>query len=181
MTGPQQPPFSARHRGQHRHIDADCPATARNGLLHLLLELVEKEYVGGWEAIAREVQRIGRLPPVAYNSSHASILRARADAEEALAELGWDKVYDFCERLHNHLARAVGYHYNDEYQVTTSKNDVQAFIADELQRLFSEERLAFEFTEGQRSRLRCRGRGQNSLSRCEGCDARRSFKVAGGD
>lgn len=39
-------------------------------------------------------------------------------------------------------------HYNDEYEVATLKIQVQAFIASEIQRLFSEEELAFEFTEG---------------------------------
>ena len=65
-----------------------------------------------------------------------------------LSALRWEKVYDFCERLHGHLARDVGYSWNDEYQVTTPMRDVQAFIAEELQRLFLEEGLAFEFTDG---------------------------------
>ena len=149
MTGPQLAPFSARHRGQHHQIDGDCPATARNGLLHLLFDLVQKEYVGGWGAIARELQRIGRLSPVEYNSSSVNSMRqAKADAEDALAALGWEKVYDFCERLYNQLAHEVGYHWNDEYHLTTPKSEVQAFIADELQRLFLEEGLAFEFADG---------------------------------
>lgn len=149
MTGPQQAPFSARNRGAHRQIDAAFPPSAKNGLLHLLLDLVEREYVAGWGSIARELQRIGRLPPAEYNNSQvASLRQAKADAGDALAALSWDKTYDFCERLHNYLAREVGYHYNDEYEVKTPKAEVQAFIADELQQLFSEEGLAFEFTEG---------------------------------
>jgi len=156
MSNSQQPPFSSRHRGPHRHIDADCPRTARNGLVHLLLDAVEKDYVSGWSAIARELQRIGRFDPVAYSpGSVPDARRARSDAEEVLATLGWEKVYDFCERLHSHLAREVGHSWNDEYTVVTAKGDVQAYIAAELQRLFLEEGLAFEFVDGA---VRRRGR-----------------------
>src|SRR4051794_33579674 len=133
MADAQQAPFSARIRGQHRQIDADFPSSARNGLLHLLYDLVEKEYVGGWIAVVRELQRLGRLTPTEYNSSSVpSVRQAKSDAEAALADLAWQKTYDFCERLHYHLAGEVGYHDNFEYHVTTSKSDVQAYIGDEL-------------------------------------------------
>lgn len=142
-------PFSARIRGVHRHIDSAFPPSARNGLLHLLIDLIEKEYVANWSALARELQRIGRLPPVEYDTSKTADLRqAREDAEAALAALSWDKTYDFCERLHNHLACQVGGFWNDEFQEKTSRAEVQTFIAEELQRLFAEEGLAFEFTQG---------------------------------
>ena len=143
------PPFSARNRGTHRQIDNAFPSTARNGLLHLLLDLVEKDYVANWSAVARELQRIARLSPIEYNDSKTnSITQAKADTETVLTGLRWDKTYDFCERLHNHLARDVGYTWNDEFQLTTPKVEVQAFIAEEMQRLFEEEGLAFEFTDG---------------------------------
>ena len=148
MTAPEAP-FSARNRGQHRQVDAGFPASARNGLLHLLYDLVEKEYVAGWSAIARELQRVGRLAPVEYNmSSVPSMWQAKADAEAALTSLDWQKAFDFCERLHHHLAREVGYHDNFDYHVTTPRTEVQAYIASELQRLFLEEGLAFEFANG---------------------------------
>lgn len=142
-------PFSARNRGAHRQIDNAFPATARNGLLHLLLDLIGKDYVASWGAVARELQRIARLPPIEYNETKTNgISQAKADVEAVLAKLGWDKAYDFCERLHNHLARDVGYTWNDEFQLTKPKAEVQAFIAEEMQRLFEEEGLAFEFTDG---------------------------------
>lgn len=145
----QQAPFSARNKGMHRQIDAAFPSSARIGLLHLLLDLIEREFVADWISLARELQRIGRLPPIEYsNSKTASLQQAKRDAEEALIKLSWDKTYDFCERLHNYVAREVGYWYNDEYEIKTPKTEVQAFIASELQRLFFEEELAFEFTEG---------------------------------
>jgi len=151
MAAPQQhAPFSARNKGPHRQIDNAFPPSARNGLVHLLLDLIEKGYIVGWSAVARELQRIARLSPVEYNTSNVSSMRqARADAEAALGALSWDKTYDFCERLHNHLALEIGYYdYDNDWQVKVPKPDVQAFIAQELQRLFSEEGLAFEFSEG---------------------------------
>jgi hypothetical protein len=117
--------------------------------LHLLFELVERQYISGWPAAAKELQRIGRISPVEYDSSRVSSLgQAKVDSESALAEMHWEKIYDFCERLHSQLSCAVGNHWNNDFQETTPKSEVQTFIADELQRLFLEEGLAFEFAEG---------------------------------
>lgn len=150
MTNSQQVPFSARNRGQHRQIDNDFPSSARTGLMHLMLDLVEREYVTGWHAVARELQRIARLPPVEYNSSSVSDRRqAKADTEGTLETLRWDKIFDFCERLYSHLACEVCYYDQDgDYNVKTPKSEVQACIADDLQRLLLEEGLAYEFADG---------------------------------
>ena len=116
--------------------------------MHILFGLVERKYLG-WAEIAREVQRIGRLTPVEYDGSYvASLKQAKADAQSALDTLSWDKTYDFCERLYSYVARDVGHYWNDEFQLQTPKAEVQALVADEIQRLFAEEGLAFEFTEG---------------------------------
>lgn len=144
------PPFSARIRGTHRQIDSDFPTTARVGLLHLLFDLVEKRYIDGWAAVARELHRLGRLMPVDYNhSSVSSINQAKKDSEAALDGLKWDRVFDFCERLHTDLAQPVDcYDHNNNFEGTIPKSEVQIFIADSLQRLFVEEELAFEFVDG---------------------------------
>lgn len=145
--------FSARNRGAHRQIDNAFPASARNALLHLLLDLVEREYISSWIPISRETQRIGRRQPIEYERSKTSDLNAaKSHAESILQDLEWDKVYDFCERLYSHLASSVGYEWNNEYQETTSKAEVQTYIAEELQRIFIEESLAFEFSSGKVSR-----------------------------
>ncbi|PZW68402.1 hypothetical protein F471_01707 [Pseudomonas sp. URMO17WK12:I1] len=142
-------PFSARNRGAHRHIDSDFPSSARNGLLHILIDLVEKEYVENWACVARELRRIDRQSPVSYSSSSAGSLRqAQMDSETIINEMKWDKAYDFCERLHNTLARATGHYWNDEFHEKISKDEVRTFISEEIQRLFEEESLAFEFSQG---------------------------------
>lgn len=139
-------PFSARHRGRHSQIDEQFPTSARTALLHLLFDLQERAYVAGWRGIARELKRIGRHPPTAYDtSSVAAEKQAKDDAQEVLKSLTWEKVYDFCERLYGHLSRDVlGY----DDAVTVPRSEVQEYISDELERIFLEEGLAYEFSEG---------------------------------
>lgn len=142
-------PFSARNKGAHRKIDKAFPATARNALLHLLMDLVEKEYVTSWVQVSRELQRIGRRPPMEYDRSKTSDLKAaKNDAQSYVQDIEWDKAYDFCERLYSHLASAVVQEWNNDYEEITSRAGVQAYIAEELQRIFAEESLAFEFSDG---------------------------------
>lgn len=148
MANSSDAPFSARNRGQHKQIDNAFPDTARTGLLHLLYDLVDRGYVSGWPALAREIQRIGRYSPVEYSSSTAGDKQAKSDAESGLPGLSWERTYDFCERLYAHLPRDAGHWEGDDYRITTPKSDVQAYIAKELQRIFLEEGLAFEFSEG---------------------------------
>jgi len=158
MANSPVPPFSSRNRGPHSQIDNDFPESARTALLHLLFQLVDKNYVGGWAGIAHEVQRIARVHPEAFApNSNADTVRARFVVEEALTELAWEKVFDFCERLYSHLAQEVSYFDSDSAQwaVVTSRPDVQLHIASEIVRLLQEEHLAFEFSDGV---IRRRGR-----------------------
>ncbi|HTZ97614.1 MAG TPA: hypothetical protein VMB18_14530 [Terriglobales bacterium] len=142
------PPFSTRNRGDAAQIDGEVPATARVGLLHLLAEAVREDYIAGWHAATTELQRIARLSPLIDWTKNEST-QAKLNAEEILETLPWAKVYDFCERLHSHLATEIGYSdFNNEYIVRLSRTEVQQILADELERLFREENLAFEFRDG---------------------------------
>jgi len=48
-----------------------------------------KNYVEGWAEVVRELERIARLrPEQCYNNAEG--------AEQALLQLEWDKVFDFC-------------------------------------------------------------------------------------
>ena len=119
MSSHTQAPFSARNRGAHAHLDRDFPKSARVGLVHLLHDLQRKGYVEGWEEIDLELRRIARVPPISMSS-------ARADAAEIIDKLSWEKVFDFCERLHGHLAIDVGYRDDDgDFQVTTARSQVR--------------------------------------------------------
>jgi hypothetical protein len=155
------PPFSARNRGAHAQIDNECPETTRIGLLHLLHRLVEQRYVAGWGEVIGELQRIARVKP--------EFSRDPQDAEQLLLELQpWDKVFDFCERLYSHLTQEAS-RWNgqsEEWELIAARSEVQEYTANELRRLFIEEHLAFEFSNGL---VRRRGRRHTAeqVSRAE--------------
>jgi len=82
--------------------------------------------------------------------------QAKLNVETALKELRWDRAYDFCERLFSHLPHEIGFEDSaGNYCVDVPVSEIQAYIATELQRLFLEEDLAYEFSEGA---VRRRGR-----------------------
>jgi hypothetical protein len=114
------------------------------------------------------LQRIARVPP----SSFSGEVSARATVEVLIETIAWDRAYDFCERIHGHLAE--GYEYETAGGVVSvSKAESQQFFADELQRLFQEENLAYEFRDGAVQR-RGRQHTVDRVSKAEGAlvDAR---------
>jgi ribosomal protein S12 methylthiotransferase accessory factor YcaO len=122
------PPFSARNRREKNWIEENFPASARNGLLHVLNEAIEKDYLRGWLVAAKELRRIARVTPQQYSdTSVESIKKARFDVESLLNQLDWDRVYDFCERLHSHLTENISRWYNDEETIIT-KGQAQSFF-----------------------------------------------------
>lgn len=121
-------------------------------MLHMLYDLVEKDYISGWPTIARELQRISRVQPVIYDlSSFSAIERSKDDAKKILSSLAWDKAFDFCERIYRYLAQDVRYG-GITLGIKKEKKEVQTYIASEIERLFLEENLAFEFADGVVSR-----------------------------
>ncbi len=143
------PPFSSRNRGPHAHVVGDFPTAARHNLLHLLHDLMEKEYIGDWRELARELRRILREKPYWHNDDNSGRRDAQIAGEQHLLDMPWDKMFDFCERLHSHLAKAVvEYSVNEESHVILARSKVQDAVASELQRLFLEEDFAYEFRDG---------------------------------
>jgi len=133
------PPFSTRNRGAHAQIDNECPESTRVGLLHIVLKAVDLHYVEDHRTVIRELERIARVRPDAYS-----------DIDGLLMQLPWDKVFDFCERFYNHLAQDHQ-RYDRELEAlveVSTKSEAQQYIVGELQRLFLEENLAFEFSDG---------------------------------
>jgi hypothetical protein len=134
MTTAPLPPFSGRNRREKVWIEEDFPDSARTGLLHLLKHSVDMDYLSGWPAIAEELGRIARAAPQDYDPRYIeSVKKARFHAETFLNQLGWDRVYDFCERLHSHLAQATAREQNGEI-VTITKAQSQLVFAEEMQR-----------------------------------------------
>jgi hypothetical protein len=160
VTGgiPVKAPFSRRFGGSKAWVQEDWPSSARTALLHLLYELVDRRCVGGWIAIDKELRRIAREVPKTYDRELVKSSReAQSSAEAILDSLPWQKVFDFCERLHNHLAIAelTWDDLSNDLEEVASRSDVQREIADELQRLFFEENLGYSFVQGE---VRRRGR-----------------------
>jgi hypothetical protein len=148
MTTTPLPPFSARNRREKNWIEEDFPTTARNGLLHVLSEAIERNFLRDWLVVAKELRRIARVSPADYNATSVqSIRQARYDSEAQLNQLDWDRSYDFCERLYSHLTEAISHWYADE-EVTLTKAQAQSFFAEEVQRIFEEESLGYEFRDG---------------------------------
>lgn len=132
-------PFSARNRGAHLQIDSAFPESARTALLYLLHDLLRARYVDTWIDIARELERLTRAKPVDYyKSSGDDLNKARIATEDILYSMAWDSVLDFCERLYEVLLK----------DGSQTRSYIQSYIARELNRLFVEENLAFEFREG---------------------------------
>jgi len=69
--------------------------------------------------------------------------------EDAGPCVPWQKICDFCERLYGHLTCDV-YYQNalGELELERSRSAAQEYITAELQQLFLEENLAFEFSGG---------------------------------
>jgi hypothetical protein len=126
-------------------------------LLHLLRRLINLDYVEDWNSVVTELERIARVKP---DPTH--------NTDELLFALPWEKVFDFCERLHGYLSQdATRYNgQTEELELVTPRSGVQDYISNELQRLFIEEHLAFEFSDGL---VRRRGRRHTAerVSRAE--------------
>ncbi len=153
-----KPPFSRRIVSS-QWVQDDFPDSARMALLHLLHDLVDCRYVNGWIEIDREIRRINREAPQIYDHQKVdSVQNARLSAEQLLRTLEWQKIFDFCERLQSHLAASI-----DDWNghVEIDRGEVQLYIADELQRIFLEENLAFTFDHEQ-GEVQRRGRGHTA-------------------
>lgn len=147
MTEEKFPPFSTRTRSARARIDNDFPESARIGLFYILQKLVQQNYVDGWRSIVDELQRIYRFEP--RERRDRDDWELQVEAENLLLQLQWDNVLDFCQRLHNYLAQdAVETDPSTGQQLLMPKDGVQKYIADELQLLFLEETLGFEFSDG---------------------------------
>ena len=148
MTTALQSPFSVRANRDGAWIEEDFPSSARTGLLHLLNEGVDRSHLSGWHVVAKEVRRITRAPVRNYDPRYVeSVKGAKKDAETYLRELDWARVYDFCERLHSDLAEGSTYEQNGEV-ITITRTQAQLFFSVEIQRLFEEEGLGYEFIDG---------------------------------
>lgn len=161
-------PFSRRAVGS-QWVQDDFPSTARTALNHLLHDLIDRDYIKEWIDINKEVRRIAREQPLIYNREKVvSINEARVSTENILQTLSWEKVFDFCERLYSHLASDIRFwdDFAKDWEIKTPREEVQSYIAEELQRIFLEENLSYSFTEGEVQR-RGRSHTKNIIAKAE--------------
>ena len=143
-------PFSSRNRGAHAQIDEDFPESARMA-----------SFISCAQALRSNISPVGEMLPWSCSAllckcprlndpSSQSDRTAQSDAIDLLMKLPWERAYDFCERLHGHLAQEAVYPctYDNQEAVVVARSDVQLFFSSELERLFLEENLAFEFSDG---------------------------------
>jgi hypothetical protein len=162
-------PFSQQLSGGRRWINDDFPDTARIALIHLLHELVDRGYTSGWVPLDKEIRRIARDEPCTYDDSKAADLSAACvSVTQHVKEIKWTAALDFCERLHSYLARDVT-EWNDfarSAEIVIAREKIQLFIAEELERIFLEERLGFSFSNNE-LRLRARRHSTQQIVKVE--------------
>ena len=142
-----EPSFSVREQAPKAWIEDDFPKSARIALLHLLYDLIDKSYVENWVCIDRKLRRIAREDPDdSYDRAEA-----KTSVKNILESLDWAKVFDFLETLYAKLSSEV-WGYDDlgnSRDVVMSREDVQIYIAAELEGIFLEEHLGYSFVKGQ--------------------------------
>lgn len=148
MKNPRLSPFSNRNQPNSKWIDNDFPLSARIGLLHLINNAIDNCYLSNWIIIAKELGRIHRDILPNYNITLVKdINEAKLDSERLLRQIHWQKLYDFCERLFSHLTNDIAFIKHDT-EVLITKSDAQEYLTNEIQLLFDEENLGYEFKDG---------------------------------
>lgn len=179
-------PFSRRVQPKAA-VENAFPERARTGLLHLLTDFVEKQYVKGWHVLAQELRRLDRRDPGDYQEHDlADVRAARDETRMVLNELHWANVFDFCERLYTRLAiETTKWVDGIDAQATDKTVEVvREEVAAEIRQLFVEEAFAYTFVDG----VVVREGNQHTMSRVDKAnvmlndprleDARQHFRKA---
>ncbi|HEV7518705.1 MAG TPA: hypothetical protein VGR07_20605 [Thermoanaerobaculia bacterium] len=118
-------------------VEQDFPESARVALFSLVQDLISKDYIANSE-VSSELERLARL------------WSATPNIKNMLANLPWQKVYIFCERLYGKLLQAVRYFDRDseEWVERVPLQEVRSYFEAELNQLLAEENSAYEFREG---------------------------------
>lgn len=124
-------------------IDDNFPATARDGLWHVLNRAVLLRRTTGWNSITEELLRLRRLRESFAEKTAADVAAAH------LHNLQWDRVYIFCERIYKIiLTPEIEYDFNGNPDVCTGIEDVRRDFETDINQLFAEEGIVYRMTEG---------------------------------
>ncbi|WP_386069503.1 hypothetical protein ACFJIW_04740 [Tahibacter sp. UC22_41] len=148
MRDPLDRPFSRRLIEQQPRIRDDFPETGRLALVHALLGFEAKRYVKSMADVYRETCRIRRKQISTLDDIDEKQLPSRV--EFALIDMDWPLVFNFCERLYLVLAVPTEEDgYSPQYGPPgLSLDAVRLEIQKEVQYIFEEENLDYDFVNG---------------------------------
>ncbi len=150
MTTVPLSPFSARNRREKDWIEVGFPSVgpyrASSSVERCGRQELSFRLAGRREGTQKNCQSRSHRHYSPHRTS--DIEAAQHDAEVYLDEVDWPRVYDFCERLHSYLAQDIAVYDGNGEVVTITKAQSQLFFSEEIQRLFEEENLGYEFRNG---------------------------------
>lgn len=114
-------PFSRRYGDTKPRLRDQFPEDGRTALVHVFASFVLNRYVNGWEAVLREVLRIGRQPLTTQATDNEAMARK---VEAVVLDLPWERVFDLCERVCATLAvPTTRWSDNGEYEMPDKNVD----------------------------------------------------------
>lgn len=129
-------------------IDDDFPMASRIALGHLVLSLIENNYVSGPPAIFSELFRTGRFTGREFEArSHPF---SAIHIIDPLIQMEWHRAYAFCERVYGHLLISHQAYDGDidDFVEVSSLQDAQLYFSDGINLIMSEDNIAFQFIDG---------------------------------
>lgn len=148
MRDPLDRPFSRRLAEQQPRIRDDFPESGRVALVHALLDFASKGYVRDIADIYRETCRITRQQVNSMIDVKEEQIPSRV--QTYLFEMDWPQVFNFCERLYSVLAMSTEQDgYSPQYGPPgKTLEEVRLEIQKEIQYIFEEENLDYDFVDG---------------------------------
>ncbi len=117
------------------------PQTAITALLFLFQDLNNKNYLTSEKDVVLELNRIGRF--VTYDVSGITCDTFLVELNGLLIKMGWENILYFCERTYSKLLKEMEY-----FDTYISLDAVRKYFLDEINTIFIEESINFEFIEG---------------------------------
>lgn len=123
----------------------DFPDTAKIALTHILVDYYRSLNLISFEKVIREMDRIGRLIPQQITTESIDYF---SEFYQRIAQMKWEQVFCFCERVYSHLLYSRQYGASEENLI-----QVKQGFEKEINNLLGEENIGFFFKEGSFQRL----------------------------
>ena len=139
-----------RTNSNYHQISDSFPNTVSTGLGHIISDCIRRGYIDTWIDVARELRKTSRDELYDYDHfNNEDLQKSKSYFFDSFIALPWQKKYDFCEVIYFKLA----YYQEEQFsnfnnQPAHSLDEAQAYIEHEIQQLFLEEFLAYDFNKG---------------------------------